>query len=228
MSNLEQTSKFPKSTRHANHDVSFKPLHNGMGFHPFEDGLPYTPAQKKTTLSPRGTGALAAGPARYHPPRTNVNPPTLQPTVESAPLEIQTFDFHYLVCRVLAYILDSALNLILCSLGMGFVIWKANPSPQTLITGITLLFTLLFLLFFNWAIITAQEVALGTTAGKKLFRLELGGSAWDRFLRSILFIPSSLFCGLGLVWALFRNDKQCWHDLAAGLQPENECDNPKN
>jgi hypothetical protein len=39
--------------------IQFKPLHEGMGFHPFSDGLPYAPESK--TKYPNGTGATAAG-----------------------------------------------------------------------------------------------------------------------------------------------------------------------
>jgi hypothetical protein len=54
--------------------IQFKPLHEGMGFHPFSDGLPYAPESKaasagskinpsaaRTTSTPMGTGAMAAG-----------------------------------------------------------------------------------------------------------------------------------------------------------------------
>jgi hypothetical protein len=44
--------------------IQFKPLHDGMGFHPFSDGLPYAPESKKATsprVSSTGSGATAAG-----------------------------------------------------------------------------------------------------------------------------------------------------------------------
>ena len=54
--------------------IQFKPLHEGMGFHPFSDGLPYAPASKTSASIPQksqpnsqpqvsmnGTGAMAAG-----------------------------------------------------------------------------------------------------------------------------------------------------------------------
>jgi hypothetical protein len=40
--------------------IKFKPLHEGMGFHPFTDGLPYAPESKSKTPT-TGTGATAAG-----------------------------------------------------------------------------------------------------------------------------------------------------------------------
>ncbi len=49
--------------------LQFRPLHQGVGFHPFSDGLPYAPAvPTRTNQAPStpttGTGAIAAGPAR--------------------------------------------------------------------------------------------------------------------------------------------------------------------
>ncbi|MBS1959425.1 MAG: hypothetical protein JST80_08140 [Bdellovibrionales bacterium] len=54
--------------------ISFKPLHEGMGFHPFSDGLPYAPESKASTTTSKqapktavpktssmGAGAMAAG-----------------------------------------------------------------------------------------------------------------------------------------------------------------------
>lgn len=39
--------------------IQFKPLHEGMGFHPFSDGLPYAPESKTKYSS--GAGAVSAG-----------------------------------------------------------------------------------------------------------------------------------------------------------------------
>jgi F0F1-type ATP synthase assembly protein I len=49
--------------------LQFSPLHQGVGFHPFSDGLPYAPAVPTRTAQASstpmtGTGAVAAGPAR--------------------------------------------------------------------------------------------------------------------------------------------------------------------
>ena len=39
--------------------IKFKPLHEGMGFHPFSDGLPYAPESKAKYQN--GAGATVAG-----------------------------------------------------------------------------------------------------------------------------------------------------------------------
>ncbi len=45
-----------------NKKIKFKPLHEGMGFHPFSDGLPYAPVSASHAS---GAGATSAGPARF-------------------------------------------------------------------------------------------------------------------------------------------------------------------
>ena len=58
-----------------NKKIKFKPLHEGMGFHPFSDGLPYAPSSKATEISNRyssGAGATSAGSPRF------VNPNSIQ------------------------------------------------------------------------------------------------------------------------------------------------------
>jgi hypothetical protein len=46
--------------------IQFKPLHEGMGFHPFSDGLPYAPESKAKASAPStGTGAVSAGRPRF-------------------------------------------------------------------------------------------------------------------------------------------------------------------
>jgi len=47
--------------------IQFKPLHEGMGFHPFSDGLPYAPESKTKYASgpSTGTGAVSAGRPRF-------------------------------------------------------------------------------------------------------------------------------------------------------------------
>ena len=51
--------------------IQFKPLHEGMGFHPFSDGLPYAP-ESKSNYS-QGAGATSAGRPQF------VNPAVSSP-----------------------------------------------------------------------------------------------------------------------------------------------------
>ena len=74
--------------------IKFKPLHEGMGFHPFSDGLPYAPETKKaevkkaphpTTHLNGGTGAISAG-----RPRFATQFPQSQPSQTARQLQQQT------------------------------------------------------------------------------------------------------------------------------------------
>src|SRR5689334_11933992 len=67
----------PKSSKPTpKNEISFRPLTEGLGFHPFSDGLPYAPvnpsnksAGQASGPNPRlsnGTGAVAAGAPRFN------------------------------------------------------------------------------------------------------------------------------------------------------------------
>lgn len=82
--------------------IQFKPLHEGMGFHPFSDGLPYAPESKAKTAntSRSAAGASAAGRPRFHSahaatPATTGNPGSSLPLrtarqLQSAPVASPT------------------------------------------------------------------------------------------------------------------------------------------
>ncbi len=229
--------------------LDFKPLTDGLGFHPFADGLPYAPVRKTQAPLPeaqpqQGTGAVSAGHARFATqlPRVPVARVSV-PVASSLPLQESAIQarnplpaapeksgvpapgsqpmqsWAYLPKRLLAYSLDSAFNMGLCAVAFGGALWKQGIPPESLLSpGTVVLFTL-FLLGFNWAILTAQEVAFGTSLFKRLFGLELDGSATAIFLRAFFFLPSLGFCGVGLLWAGLDRRRRCWHDLVVNLQP---------
>lgn len=121
--------------------------------------------------------------------------------------------------RVFAFLIDTAFNIGLCAGTFGFALWKQGIDPWMLVgPGMIFLFVV-FLATFNWSIMTAQEMAFGTTLGKRLFGLTLDGSAAAIFLRAFFFLPSFGFCAVGLLWAVFDRRRRCWHDLVVNLQP---------
>jgi hypothetical protein len=61
--------------------IHFKPLHEGMGFHPFSDGLPYAPESKSKYSS--GSGATSAGRPQFANP--TLSGPALAPATSSQP-----------------------------------------------------------------------------------------------------------------------------------------------
>lgn len=229
-------------------EIDFKPLTKGLGFHPFADGLPYAPTQNPMQGSmSKGTGALAAGkPAFAYPtpaiPSTPVSSPSIdrirkelealaqarakQNTtsipVHSTPAAAPTkkFGIGYSLQRVSAYILDSAFNLSICAAILSTALVASDIEALGLYQFKALLISGIFLFLCNWSLIAAQEVAFGTSLGKRIFGLKLEGTGMEVFMRAVLFIPSLLFSGLGIWIALFDSRKRCWHDQATQLQPE--------
>jgi hypothetical protein len=132
---------------------------------------------------------------------------------------LQRFGFVYLFKRVVAFGIDAAVNTTLCFLALGAVMVRLELSWDAFSNMSLLLLAIVFLAMFNWSIMTAQEVLLGTTIGKRMFGLVLRGDTSALFLRSFFFLPSLLFCGLGIVWAVFDRRRRCWHDHAVDIQP---------
>jgi hypothetical protein len=200
-----------------NKEIDFKPITEGLGFHPFSDGLPYapvTPTQTKTisrATVPPMLAPVIATPVSAKP--VEVNKPKFE--VQFIP----EFGTHYVMVRLLAYTMDVIFNLTLCMSILGLVLMFESVSMDILFHPNTLFFLFLFFALFNWAIVTAQEVVFRTSLGKRMFGLVLNGNSMRIFLRAFLFIPSLVFGGAGLVWSLFDSKKRCWHDRATQIQP---------
>ncbi len=79
--------------------IKFKPLHDGMGFHPFSDGLPYAP-ESKTKYS-QGSGAVSGGRPQFATPQTALSPGVAKATARQmqeraqASAQIQTPVTHF-------------------------------------------------------------------------------------------------------------------------------------
>jgi uncharacterized RDD family membrane protein YckC len=227
--------------------LKFSPITEGLGFHPFSDGLPYAPLGKSGKPAANvnrplpALGAVSAGPptpvipaipVRPAPrvsvpvaPAAKASPRPVMPVQPAsaaaapAPMDEPVYGLTYPIKRVLAYGIDTALNTSLCVAALSVALARQDLSPDSLFSpGVVVLFVL-FLAVFNWALIAAQEVAFGTTVGKRIFGLSLAGNASAIFLRAFFFLPSVGFCGIGLLWALFNRRKRCWHDSAVDLQP---------
>ena len=204
---------------------------------PFRPALPTTPPSDPSKAPPPapkfGTGAVAAGRPTFVPPQRPLTVSVALQTVkeETARIEAERaaakpllqagaqFGYGYAFKRVLAFLLDSSINLGLCSLALLASLWKQGLNLELLVNPGVALLVLLFMTAFNWAVITAQEVAFGTSIGKRVFKLALDGPISVIFLRSILFLLSLGLGGLGIVWALFDRKKRCWHDVVVDVQP---------
>jgi len=195
-------------------NLNFKPVHQGLGFHPFSDGLPYAPqGPLHRPKKPVAAGATVAGPIRIAPTITKSSVP------EALPLQVPSYGLSYLGLRVLAYGIDLAFHLSLSALALWGLLVAMGYEATVVFENGVMEMSLLSILIAGWVLMTAQEVALGSTPGKRIVGLKLQGSAATIFIRSFFFSLSLLFFGLGLVWALFNRQRRCWHDLAADLQP---------
>jgi len=225
-------------------EINFKPLTDGLGFHPFEDGLPYAPANKKPATSPisTGTGAVAAGRPQFAYPTQSLRSTPVDVTAEKirkelesiqsqrldqaramaartqAPAEI-TKGYFYSFERIFAYLLDSAFNLSICASILSVALISTDLNSVQEISATALLTVAVFLFICNWALLAAQEIAFGTTIGKRIFGLKLEGTGVQCLIRSLLFLPAFLFCGLGILTAVFDKRKRCWHDRMTQIQP---------
>jgi hypothetical protein len=264
--------------------IEFKALTDGLGFHPFSNGLPYAPITPQGTPKPApkpnfesGSGAYSAGrPTFVTTQRVQVQRAPIQAQVQSqaqaqlqsqSPSQFQSqaqfqslsrpqqhqiqarshtqnqtqyqtqaqaqtqaqpllpaqpahYGFEYIARRFLAYFVDSFLNMSLGAGTLFLVLWRQDSNLESLINPSIIIVSGLFLMFFNWAMITAQEVAFRTSVGKKFFGLQLHGSHGAILMRAILFVPSSAVFGLGVLWILLSGNGRCWHDSASGAQPQ--------
>jgi hypothetical protein len=200
--------------------INFKPLHEGMGFHPFSDGLPYAPESKSKPV--QGAGATAAGrprftnqlPAQARPqlktarqlqnpvaaPAPVVRPAGVQvrPQEKPAALPVSTRDPDLLRQRCFAYLLDSVIH-------AGF--WIGTNLAALLLfhfqidSGLVkdnLPQFMIFFLFSQWMFIALQEMLFENSIGKLFFNLEFQRNHKSLFLRSVVFMIGALCMGLGL------------------------------
>lgn len=256
----------------ADKPVRFAPLTDGLGFHPFADGLPYAPAGKSANPSPStgfsapmGTGAIAAGrPQFVYPspavtaaakvasratapvPRLPTMGSSVDETVDRIRRELESIQHDridqaranaaevkalqsglrhshgiaYSFERAFAFVLDSAFNLSICASILSTALLSTDLENLNSLSSGAMITVAGFLFLCNWALIAAQEVAFGTSIGKRIFGLRLDGGGFECFIRALFFLPSLLFGGLGLLAALFDARKRCWHDRMTKLQPE--------
>jgi hypothetical protein len=132
---------------------------------------------------------------------------------------VPAFGFAYLLRRSFAFVVDAVTNTTLCALALGGVAIRLDMGWESFSSANLIALSALFLIMFNWAVITAQEVVFGTTLGKRMFGLVLRGETSAIFLRAFFFLASLVFGGLGIVWAIFDRRRRCWHDHAVDVQP---------
>ena len=178
-----------------------------------------------TKPSYAGSGAKlsAYGPGAFNP----TSPSTFASATSSAPrnedwknpIENADFTVGYLFQRTFGYVIDTVFNLTVAATILSFALIQTDVELLQTVSTSSLALSVVFLYLCNWAAIAGQEVAFGTSLGKRVFGLSLSGNGSDAFLRALVFIPSQLLGGLGLFAALLDPRKRGWHDRFARAQP---------
>jgi hypothetical protein len=212
-------------------EISFKPITNGLGFHPFSDGLPYAPLGKNSKqIVTQGTGAVSAGSPKIILPKPRQQLPVIEtqgetqgetpdPEVPSREPQ-QNFGWSYMGIRILAYFFDFSLGSLLVVGAVLSFSWKTGLKLEEFLDlGLPRIAILLFL-FLIWTWITLQEFVFKVSLGKALFGLKLTGSRFGILVRALVF-PISIASGcVGIFWALIHGSRSCWHDILTGIQPQ--------
>ena len=198
--------------------LDFKPLHKGLGFHPFADGLPYAPQAPKPMPMPMPAPQIRgrrAGEIQKEMLR-QLTPAPQAPV--ALPVQVGR-GLGYLTARVSAFLIDLVFHFSVSALGLMAIVAMLGEEPWVLFQSGIFETSLFAAALCSWILMTAQEMAFGSSTGKRILGLRLQGSAASIFLRSFFFVLSLMFFGLGLFWALFNRERRCWHDVAADLQP---------
>ena len=201
--------------------IKFRPLHEGMGFHPFSDGLPYAPESK--TKYQNGVGANAAGRPQFVNPSSslpnqsktvvrtarqiqeqqnllNSKTPAQAPLRSSAKTAASVNEISLLRTRAFAYLMDSVIHsgFWLSTNLAAFFFFRFQVDSEILKD-----YSAQFLLFFlisQWLFIGLQEVLFGNSIGKVFFNLEFKRNHSSLFLRSFVFMVGLLALGAGLLY----------------------------
>ncbi len=193
--------------------LEFRPAHEGLGFRNLPPEAPKViqPTRGlrdpfRESARPSTTDAVAPEPLWI-----STSIPKLKIS-EAAPLSesVQIRD------RVFAFLVDTGLISGLFLLGLFLTTPVVRHSSFWFARPELLLLTALFVFMFQWTAMTAQEILMSSTIGKRLFALRIEGTPIQILIRALLFIPSFLLVGTGLIWALFEKHHLCWHDRASG------------
>lgn len=197
----------------------FKPLSEGLGFQPFSEGLPYQPvATRKGAMPDRDSS----------PPLLGVQEVRVEP-LEAVPRKVasaRSVDLRgvqpepgavvYWLARCLGFCLDGFISVILIL--SAIIVISANTDLDLLmiLTGPESLTALFVFAVACYSLVSAQEIFLSTTLGKRFFRLELRGRSSALFLRSALFPVLGIFLPIQWLAALATKKRVLWHDGLSG------------
>lgn len=205
-------------TDKSNGKIKFKPLHDGVGFHPFSEGLPYAPQSTtpKAEVKPRaaipseypkepkkdytrGAGAMSAGTPTFAMPKTtrqmqqqNQKPLVSIPISKPSPKAVAIQEQALLRKRFFAYLLDTVVHIgFWVSVNLLATFGFHIEIDGTLIEK-NLFGFVMFFVFSQWLFIAMQEVLFETSVGKFFFGLEFKRNR-NSFFSSALFLRSLVF-----------------------------------
>lgn len=160
----------------------FTSIHEGVGFHPFSDGLPYAPSRRSPQKS---EGAISAGAPIYAP----LNPSLVNPSLEAV---TTTAEPSVVRMRALAYALD-------CIIHAAFWVATNSYALKTFQFGFELKYfegfelqLATFYLFSQWFFVAFQEVLFETSAGKAFLGLKFKEPHRSLFFRSLIFLVGAM------------------------------------
>ncbi|MGK5087872.1 hypothetical protein WDW86_09970 [Bdellovibrionota bacterium FG-2] len=158
--------------------LKFQALSKGLGFHPFSEGLPYSPQKmaspSNSTLYSQGSGAVSAGPPTFAP--AFFKKPTSSMQLQQAVIIPVTSDvarqsalrFSSVFKWVLAFIVDLSFSLIFCGLGLAGAFWKQEISINVLMNSGLFVLSVVFVALAHWPILMIQKVIFHTSVGKRV------------------------------------------------------------
>lgn len=198
-----------------NEKISFKPIHEGMGFHPFSEGLPYAPQAKQESkpkptapaISSYGRGAVSAGAPSFATPKTTrqILQKNIQPVAAEKPkMPVNKTENNESILRkrFFAYLMDTVIHLgFWISINLVAIFAFHFELDMALLEKNWFGFALFFI-FSQWFFIAMQELLFENSLGKLFFGLEFKRNRNSFFgssllLRSIVFILGALAAGLG-------------------------------
>jgi hypothetical protein len=207
----------------------FKPLSEGLGFQPFSDGLPYENSTNVTrTAAPSAT--LSSAPPLQAVPQQSIatEKQTLGEVSKkaqkpAAQQKARTMDQPdpgsgvFWIARFLGASLDAFISLILVLSSV--IVVSANTDFDLLAilsedaSGVSQ--GIFFLSCY--ALVVVQDVFLGTSLGKRFFRLELTGGTQKVFFRSLLLPFLWIATPLSFLWSVGTRKRSLLWDSIAGV-----------
>ncbi len=207
--------------------INFKSVHEGMGFHPFSDGLPYAPVSKSVSTDKKTDkqNDRQSIPTYTPPPATKTfaRPATPVQTLDrssaAAPVFAQKIpQFHFKTevdeikvqttpeihvqpgltrKRVFAFLLDVVIHAFAWQIVNGLVLAFTGSGFDWSIVADRPAF--FFCLFYvsQWFFIGTQEALFKSTLGKSFFELEFKTDHSSLFFRSLVFHLGLLCFGIG-------------------------------